>query len=68
MANITQMPMSKEALDRLLEDMGVVPDIADTVKEQHNLLVLIYEDLKNGGHDIGGKLFDRIEKQVNRWK
>lgn len=58
------IPLSKEALDRLLADIGVVPNI---VLEQHELLVLIYEELENYGA-VTPDTYSAIVKQVNRWK
>lgn len=59
MSNVT--PLSKQALGRLLADIMVTPDI---VKQQHDLLVLIYEELENYGHITPGT-YSKIVKQVN---
>lgn len=77
MSNITQIPMSPEALDRILADIGVIPDsrsktierlrtneaLEEENKNQHELLVLIYEELENYGH-VTPKTYSAIVKQI----
>lgn len=69
--------MSKPALDRLLADMGVVPDqrtkaierlrtneaLEEENKEQRELFILIYEELENYGA-VTPETYSAIVKQI----